>query len=135
MRARGVVSLVLLVGGAGLIVDAIARGGASVALVVVFPVVFGASAEFFLGVVLLFLGFVTLPFAFGYTFATEEAEDGAPRSHHEVPPQEVGGLLLIGPVPIFFGRWGHVRRRTRVLAALAGAALLVAAVAVFLWLR
>lgn len=135
MRLRGIIPGILLVAGAALVLDAIARGGASVALVVVLPVVFGASAEFFLGVALLFLGFVTLPLAFGYTFAAEESEGEAPRGHPEAPPQEVGGLLLIGPVPIFFGRWATVRRRTRVLAALAGAVLLVAAVAIFLWLR
>lgn len=135
MRASRVIPVALILAGVGVIADSVARGGASVALVVVLPVIFGASAEFFLGVVLLFCGFVTLPFALGYTFSPEEADEGSPHAHVEVPPQEVGGLLLIGPIPIFFGRWSHVARRTRILAAVAGAALLVVAVAIFLWLR
>ena len=111
------------------------RGGASLALVVVVPVIFGASTEFFLGVVVLFFGFVTLPLAFGYTFVTDEASEGQPPSRAEAPPEEVGGLLLIGPVPIFFGRWKHVSRRIRMAAVAVGAVLLGVAVGLFLWLR
>jgi len=135
VRAGRLVPVALLAAGAALIGDAVARGGASVALVVVVPVIFGASTEFLLGVLVLFFGFVTLPLALGYSFVSEEPEDGAPHSHAEAPPEEVGGLLLIGPVPLFFGRWGKVSRRTRWLAALAGAALLAVAIGAFLWLR
>lgn len=135
MRALRFVPLLLLLGGGGLIGDAIARGAASVALLVVVPVIFGASSEFLVGVVLLVFGFATLPLALGYRVAAEAEDEVAPRAHVEAPPAEVGGLLLIGPVPIFFGRWGRVSRRVRLVAAAAGAALLVVALAVFLWVR
>ncbi len=135
MRASQVLPLVLLVGGVGVIADAVARGGASVALVVVLPVIFGASAEFFLGVVLLFCGLVTLPLAFGYTLLAEGVDEGPRPAALPAAPPEAGGLLLVGPVPIFFGRWGRVSRRARVLAAAAGTALLLVAVAIFLGLR
>ncbi len=134
MRGSAVFPWVLLLAGGALVADAVLRGGASVALVVVFPVFFGGSAEFFLGVVLLFFGVVTLPLAFGYSFETDTSEPSRP-PHATAPPSEVGGLILVGPVPIFFGRWRGVSRRTRIAAAAAGGALLVLLVVVLLWLR
>jgi uncharacterized membrane protein len=136
VRASAVVPFVLLVGGALLVGDAVARGAASLALVVVVPVVFGASAEFFLGVALVFVGVVTLPLALGYTSASSVNEDEElPHAHGGAPPAEVGGLLLVGPVPIFFGSWRKSGRRAWVAAAAVGTALLVVALVVFLWVR
>ena len=134
MRPAAWIPVALLVTGAGLVVDAVARGGASVALVVVFPVVFGASTEFFFGAVLLFFGFVSLPLALGFTLVHEE--EGAPLpGRGEAPPAEVGGLILIGPVPLFFGRSGRVSRRARIAVAVVGAALLVGLVLLLVGLR
>jgi len=120
------VPLVLLAAGVGLVGDAILQGGATVAIVVVLPVIFGASTEFLLGVVLLLVGFVTLPLAMGWTLASEETDAGPAPARREVPPAEVGGLILIGPIPLFFGRWRGMSRRIRVAVALAGALLLLA---------
>jgi uncharacterized membrane protein len=119
------VPLVLLAAGVGLLVDAVARGGASVAVVVVVPVVFGASTEFLVGVVLLFFGLVSLPLALGYVFESSVTEELRSSARTEVPPAEVGGLILLGPLPVFFGRWGPGSRRLRVAAAAVGGALLV----------
>jgi len=133
MRPRALVPLVLLLAGALLVLDAVARGGASVALVVVVPVLFGGSAEFFLGVALVFVGFVTLPWALGYSF--EAGEEAPTTEHGGAPPTEVAGLILIGPIPIFFGRGSRVSKRTRVLAAVLGGLLVVGLVVVLLVVR
>lgn len=127
MRRSGWVPGLLLVVGAALVVDAVVRGAASVALIAIIPVVSGSSAEFLAGVVLLLVGFLSLPLAF-----RPPAEPGGaallldPRARGEAPTEEVGGLLLVGPVPIFFGGWKNVSVRTRVAVAVIGAALLVA---------
>ena len=77
------------------------RGSASVALVVVFPVVYGNDAEFLLGVVLLVGAFLTLPLAFG---ASVEVREPVGASHHgEAPSTEAGAWYSSVPFPIFFG--------------------------------
>src|SRR5580658_3307840 len=133
MRRAGWVPLLLLGAGVALVVDAVLRGSASVALVAIVPVVSGSSVEFLGGVVLLLVGILSLPFAFlsGEESGAPGTALAAPR-RGETPTEEVGGLILIGPVPIFFGRWKDVSLRTKMIAALVGGAVLVLAVVVFL---
>jgi uncharacterized membrane protein len=126
MRPASLVAPVLIAGGVAAVVTAIATGGAQAGIFVVFPVIFGSSALFLVGVLLLIAGIFVLPFAFG---ASELAADG---------PGNVssGGLVLIGPVPIFWGSMGPASRRVRLLAAVAGGLLLVVAAVLFLgWVR
>lgn len=118
--------------GFGLLVLAVMSGGAHVFLLLIVPVVTGASLTFYLGTVLVVLGFLSLPL-----LASGEAAPPAPR--HGAPPRAeggwsdgAGGIVLLGPFPIFFGSWKSVSTRTRWLAALAGAILL--AVGIYLGL-
>jgi uncharacterized membrane protein len=128
VRARSAVPVALLVAGVALVADAVLRGGATVSLVVVVPVVSGDSAEFLLGIVALVAGFLSLPFLLG-----EAVDPGEPTLASEPPsaapvPSEgptTGGLVLVGPVPIFFGSWRNVSTRTRWAVALVGALVLV----------
>lgn len=134
MRPAGFGALAALVAGAGLVVDAVLHGRASLALVVIVPVFSGSSVEFLVGVLLLVVGFFLLPLAW---FEPSEGEAfSLPREAPQPPPPSSGaaggGLVLVGPVPIFFGAWKNVSRRVRLFAALSGAALLVLLVLVFL---
>jgi uncharacterized protein (TIGR00304 family) len=110
MEVARYVPLVLLAVGAALIVDAVLRGSAHAALILIVPVLTGGSVEFLFGVLLLFLGLLSLPALtlMQGLHATEpgEAPEGGAR------PSGSGGVVLIGPVPIFFGEWGEMRRRT-----------------------
>jgi uncharacterized membrane protein len=137
MRAVRWVPLVLLALGTGLVADAVVAGRASLVLVLIVPVVSGASAEFLLGVVVLLLGFLTLPLAFMVPLGGP-ASNTPPRVGRPALPDEissgVSGLILLGPVPIFFGGWKSVPRWARVLAAAVGA-LVVVAVVVLLVVR
>jgi uncharacterized protein (TIGR00304 family) len=132
MRRSGWVPVVLLAAGIVLVVDAVVRGTASVALVAIVPVISGSSAEFLVGVVLLLAGFLALPLAF---FSWAEPNDATlphdARFHGETPTEEVGGVLLVGPVPIFFGSWKEVSLRTKVAVAVVGAIVLVVLVVAF----
>ena len=123
----------LIVLGLVLVGAAVATGAAQFVLFVVFPVfVGGASALFLGGVLALFLGIFLLPLA----FASGSIEvEGLAAPIAEGPATGSGGLILIGPVPIFLGAWKHPGRRTYWLVVAAGAALLVAALAVAAWLR
>ncbi len=128
MRLLLLVAFVLLAAGVALVADAVAQGGADVWLVVVVPVISGSSAEFLLGVVALVAGLLLLPFGLAERVGGERPfppdEPGRP-----LPPSEgssgAGGLVLVGPVPIFFGSWRNVSARTRLWVAVAGALVLV----------
>jgi len=126
-----------LCGGVALVVLSVVEGAASVALVLVFPVVTGSSLLFLGGVVLIVAGFLTIPFAL-----VEDWSEAIPVSPEGPSPETaasgrsggVGGLVLVGPVPILFGSWKGVSRRTRVWLALLGAVLLIVALVAFVWL-
>jgi uncharacterized membrane protein len=125
MRGSALIGPILLLLGAVAIGIAVASGGAHAALIVIIPVFYGSSLLFLAGVALVIAGFLTLPL----TLAAEEPE-GAPAG----PPSGVssGGLVLIGPIPIFWGSASGASRGVRVAAAAAGAIALVVAVVVFL---
>jgi uncharacterized membrane protein len=126
MRVAAFVAPALIAGGVAAVVAAVVTGSAQAGIVVVFPVIFGSSALFLVGVLLLIAGIFALPFAFGATEAVRESTDTTTS----------GGVVLIGPVPIFWGSASHVSRRTRLLAAAAGGLLLVvAAVLVLGWVH
>lgn len=128
MRVWGLVPLGFLAAGAVLVVWAALQGGAQLAVVVILPVIFGRSLDFGVGVLLLLVGFFTLPLAFGDSGGFES---DAPR----LTEASSAGLVLIGPIPIFFGSWSHASRRTRILAAVIGAAAVVGTVLLLLWVR
>ena len=100
----------LLALGASLIVDSVLRGHANAAIVIVFPVLSGTSPEFLVGALLLFVGLLTAPLLAIGALVEPASADG-PDSTSE-PARACGGVILIGPVPIFFGGWRRATRRT-----------------------
>ncbi len=135
MRRSGWIPVVLLAAGVVLVVDAVVRGAASVALVAIIPVISGSSVEFLGGVVLLLVGFLSVPlalFSFEHDLGSGTSID--PRARGETPTAEIGGVLLVGPFPIFFGSWKDVSLRTKVAVGVVGAAVLVVVLVAF-WLR
>jgi len=126
MRTAALGALAGIVVGAGLVVDAVVHGRALISLVVFVPVISGSSGEFLVGVVLLVAGLFVLPLTLW-----EPSEigpflpgDADPAEPSRGSTMEGGGLVLVGPVPIFFGSWRNVSRRTRWVVALVGALVL-----------
>lgn len=125
-RALGPAFLLL---GVALLADAVATGQARLSVVLIVPVVSGSSPTLLGGVAGLLLGIFLLPLSFG-----DGAEgDEPPARARPIAPGGVaapvregasGGLVLIGPVPIFFGSWARPSRRNYWLAVLAGFLLL-----------
>jgi len=122
---------VLLALGIALVLAAVVTGAAHLLVVVVVPVfVGGASLLFFGGIIALFLGIFLLPLA----FASELEEPGSVPAPDSPPPSGgSGGVILIGPIPVFFGGWKHPGRRTYWTAALVGALVLLLLFAVAWW--
>lgn len=116
----------LLVAGIALVADSIVTGAAHLTLLVVIPVVTGSSATFLGGAVLVVLGVAFLPFTF-VTPGAPLAEPAPPGVGPAERPAESGGLILVGPLPIFFGRWRGASAARYWLAVALGAALLTVA--------
>jgi uncharacterized membrane protein len=122
VRALALVPVALAVAGVALVGLAVLRGGATAGVLVVVPFVAGSSLLLVLGVLALFGAFLTLPLALPSAEEEPELPAASPASGGGV-----GGLVVLGPLPIFFGSWRSVSPTVRVAAVLAGAALLVVA--------
>ncbi|MCI4368761.1 MAG: DUF131 domain-containing protein [Thermoplasmata archaeon] len=124
-----------LLAGVALIAYALATGSAHLFLFLIFPVVTGGSLQFALGVVLLIAGFV-LSFATGAGEQLEgEATGPEGRGTAPTPSSEGFGVVLIGPIPLFFGGWKNRPRGVTIAWVIAGCALTVMAIALVLGLR
>src|SRR6266545_232750 len=97
----------MLVAGVLCIGLAVARGEATLFLVLVFPVVSGSGLLMMVGVLLAFLGFfVTFLFWPGHPVETIAAGGGAPApedSSGPAPTRRWGGVVFLEPFPIVFG--------------------------------
>lgn len=108
LRFSAVISMGLLASGVALVAGSVASGEAEVSLVVIFPVFSGSSAYFLLGTLLIVAGMLggllTL-----WTTASEvpparaRESPGVKRVEDAGEKSTIGGLVLIGPVPIAFG--------------------------------
>lgn len=131
---RLLLPIALFIGGMGLIGAAVASGEADVSLVVIFPVFSGAGGVFLLGVSLVVLSLL-IGFAFMAMGQLEIAEYQRQVGGDVVRPDgprggeaKVGGVVLIGPVPIAFGS----SMKTAIIMMVVGIALAIVALAVIL---
>lgn len=99
----------------------IATGSARLYLVLFIPVVAGSSGWLVGGIACLVLGLLTLPLLWGEETAAAPFDGGG--SSQAAETSRSGGVVLLGPVPIFFGGWKHPPARLYWLAVAVGAAL------------
>ncbi len=131
MDRRGLIPIVLFVLAFALLAAAVASGGASFFLLLILPGLVGSSPLFAGGILCLILAFLTIPLAYSpsvegpRTYPTSGPSPATPDS------SGAAGVVLIGPLPIFFGRWRGVRGRAHWLAVLAGLVLVAVAVLLF----
>jgi uncharacterized protein (TIGR00304 family) len=106
---------------------AVARGEASVYLVLIIPVIVGTGPLAFLGVFLVFAGFL-LTFLLGpFRFEAEpEGQDIRPVSSEGAPPaRRWGGVLFLGPIPVMFGSDPRMTRTMLLIGVVLFVALVV----------
>lgn len=137
MRLVRGIPVAFLAAGVASLVAAVATGEATVYLVLVVPVLAGSSGLLLLGIVLLFLGFFTLPLGFpgeseeGRGGILPEPAPGMPRPATPPAPAGSGGVILLGPVPLFFGSFRNPSPRVYWLAVLVGAVVLAVVLGFF----
>ena len=125
MKASLIAAAALWVAGIALVVISVLRGGATVSLVLIVPVVSGSSLDFLLGVGFVIAGFVALFLAaFGNGLELERSPTAEARGS-PTGSSGAGGVVLIGPIPIVFGSWRGISRRSRWWLALVGAVLVI----------
>ena len=133
MQVRWAVPVVLGATGVALLAWAVASGGATLYLVVIFPILTGTSPALFGGVVLLLLALFLTPWAlsFGGQAGALPPAPAIPGPGPQRPTVYGGGVILLGPIPIFFGSVRPGRRWVYLLAGVGGILLLVAVVLFF----
>lgn len=126
----------LLLVGVGLVVLSIVSGSARWYFFVFIPIVAGNSALLVLGAILIFLGIAFLPTAFRRGDGEDIPGPRDPNSPGTTPSgsRSSGGLLLVGPVPIFWGDWKNAPRWAYVLPSVVGGLFVVLLVLYFLGL-
>ena len=125
MRATALAGPALLLAGGALLAVAVGSGAAQVGLFVVVPFVIGSSPLLALGILLLVLGVFLLPWTFAAVPAEEPRPSGVAREGPASGIARSGGVVLVGPVPIFFGGWRAPSRRAYWLAVAVGSVCLV----------
>jgi uncharacterized membrane protein len=133
-RTVRVLGPILLLAGLALLADAIATGGARLYLLVIIPVVTGTSAVFGISVALLASGFLLLPLSFAGDPAPVARSGNSATSPHPTDSTDggTGGMILVGPIPFFFGAWRRSPPISYRWAVVIGAVLAFATV-LLLW--
>jgi uncharacterized protein (TIGR00304 family) len=128
---RWYLALIVLVLGVGLIVDALVRGSAQASIIIIVPVLSGNSPEFLLGTLLMCVGLL----AVFLTSSDIELDDRS--ASPDGAASRSGGVVLVGPVPIFFGEWRQMGQRGvwGWIAAGAIATAVLALLFVWVWVR
>ena len=119
----------LLLAGITLVIASSVQGSARLFLFLIFPVFAGNSLPFLMGVVLLVIGVFSMPLTLGWQSVSKENSSSPPGEDGPPDPKNSkaswGGIILLGPIPLFVGAWkGHPPISYWVAAAL-GALLLV----------
>src|SRR5271170_1151881 len=108
--------LIVPASGVVLVADAVLRGAATLSLVLFVPVVTGSSLELLSGVGLIFVGLIVWAIAAGTR--SDDLDDDRHRTSGGPPARppsrsfSSGGVVLLGPVPIFLGGYRPANRRT-----------------------
>lgn len=111
---------------------AVARGEASVYLILIVPAVVGTGPLAFLGILLVFLGFF-LTFFLGTAAAPppaiEPAEIPAIAPQGSQKARRWGGVVFLGPIPLVFGSDPQMTRWMLILGAILFLALVLLTIA------
>ena len=132
MRWVRFLGLALLVAGLALIAASVAMGQGQLFLLLFIPVYTGTGALGFLGILVVFLGFLLTSLGSAWRVIPAPAHTGLPSPGPQapgpaaVPPAKYGGVVMLGPIPIVFGSDARVAKWMMILG-LVLAVLVIAA--------
>ncbi len=112
-----------------LVIMSVLTGEADIALVFIFPVVYGAGIYLALGIFLIILSFPLFIFIGGYgrtEYPDNHKKDGQLPTDAQKSGSEYGGVIFIGPIPIVFGKNKSTTKKMMYLGLLI--ALILAAI-------
>ena len=126
MRLSAWVAPVLFAAGIASLAVALARGEATLSLVVIFPVITATGAWAVLGILLIVASFVFGFFALTRRIAapTEGAEVPGAGISRAASERRWGGVVFLGPLPIVFGSDARVTTAMLIVAIIVFAGLL-----------
>ncbi|MGM0404922.1 MAG: TIGR00304 family membrane protein [Thermoplasmatota archaeon] len=93
---RRMLPLILFLIGISLIILSVMTGESQLALFLIFPVIYGGGVIMMIGILIIFLSFISLFFILPFhddTQLTESERDS-----------KWGGIIFIGPIPIVMGK-------------------------------
>ena len=93
---RRMLPLILFLFGISLIIISVIMGESQLALFFIFPVIYGAGLIMMIGILMIFLSFISLFFILPLQDDTQPIE-----SQRE---SKWGGVIFIGPIPIVIGK-------------------------------
>ena len=114
---------------------AVARGEASVYLILIVPAVVGTGPLAFLGILLVFLGFFLTFFlwtAGASPPAIDPGEIPAVTPQGTPKPRRWGGVVFLGPIPLVFGSDPQMTRWMLILGAILFLALVLLTIALLI---
>jgi len=116
-----------LVAGILTIALAVARGEANVYLVLIIPIIIGTGPLAFLGILLVFVGFLLTFLLWPWRPDMEsEAQGVLPVSLEGPPPaRKWGGVVFLGPIPVIFGSDPRMTRTMLLVGVILFLALVV----------
>jgi len=117
----------LIAFGIGLFLIGLVQGDVQTGIIVVFPFIMGTSAFAAAGMLLVFLGIVL--FFYGGMKAYESMHGQLSKEDTAHTSVKIGGVVLIGPIPII---WGSNWKITLIMI-LAALLLLVILTMIFVW--
>lgn len=125
MELLRAVPFLLLAGGILCFAWAAVTGGAAAGVFVIFPFVIGSGPAALVGVLLIAVGLLTLPWA----MVPRDVPPPIRRPRNGEPDaRDRGGVILVGPVPFFFGSWRSAPRWAYWAAVVVGSVLLLVVV-------
>jgi uncharacterized protein (TIGR00304 family) len=117
--------LIFLILGFGLIILALFRGEANIALLLIFPIIYGSSILMFLGIILIFISFLLFFFIPFRRVPKREKYERMGGIDEEKRETEYGGVIFIGPIPIVFGKDKDITQKMLYLALIIALILVV----------
>jgi len=116
-----------LVAGILTIALAVARGEANVYLVLIIPIIIGTGPLAFLGILLVFVGFLLTFLLWPWRPDTDSEAQGVLSVAPEGPPpaRRWGGVVFLGPIPVIFGSDPRMTRTMLLVGVILFLALVV----------